>query len=198
MGESMIDEIIGDLETLHNPTVGLAAHSGQVDVRITAKAESEELAAQMIAPVEQMVRQRLGRALYGADDETLEQVVAENLRRLAWRLVALEFGLGGHLLRRLAKLPADCFAGGQILSNAPENRSQAVAAARQVEQGELGLGVFLYQAGDKQEIFITLITPDDQQEQARPYGGPPGNAPHWAVNHALDILRNLDAKERTA
>ncbi len=39
LGESQIDEWIGDLELLGNPTVGLSAHPGLVDIRITAKAE---------------------------------------------------------------------------------------------------------------------------------------------------------------
>jgi competence/damage-inducible protein CinA-like protein len=40
VGESTIDDWIGDLETSTNPTVGLLAHPGQVDIRITASAES--------------------------------------------------------------------------------------------------------------------------------------------------------------
>ena len=42
VGESNIDRSIGDLMTESNPTVGLAAHAGQTDVRITAKADTEE------------------------------------------------------------------------------------------------------------------------------------------------------------
>ena len=42
VGESQVDEWIGDLETLINPTVGLLAHPGQVDIRVTAKAGSQE------------------------------------------------------------------------------------------------------------------------------------------------------------
>src|SRR6266542_3428317 len=41
LGEGMIDEQITDLEMLSNPTIGLAAHTGVVDVRIAAKAKSE-------------------------------------------------------------------------------------------------------------------------------------------------------------
>ena len=37
VGESSIDRVIGDLMTTSNPTVGLAAHVGQTDVRIAAK-----------------------------------------------------------------------------------------------------------------------------------------------------------------
>ena len=51
---------IGDLEMLTNPTVGLAAHSGQVDIRITAKADSIQQADEMIRPVEDELRRRNG------------------------------------------------------------------------------------------------------------------------------------------
>ena len=58
LGEGMIDEKITDLETLSNPTVGLAAHTGVVDAhRRQSKSESEANA--MIAEVESQVRERL-------------------------------------------------------------------------------------------------------------------------------------------
>ena len=53
LGEGSIDEKIGDLELLANPTVGLAAHTGIVDVRIAAKAETEDEGGALIAEVEQ-------------------------------------------------------------------------------------------------------------------------------------------------
>src|SRR5574342_1101880 len=65
LGEGMIDEKIADLETLSNPTVGLAAHTGVVDVRIAAKAKSESEADEMIAQVEADVRQRLEDVVFG-------------------------------------------------------------------------------------------------------------------------------------
>jgi hypothetical protein len=68
----MIDEKIADLETLRNPTVGLAAHTGVVDVRIAAKAKTESEADAMIAEVEAQVRERLGNVVFGADDDKLE------------------------------------------------------------------------------------------------------------------------------
>ena len=39
IGESAVDDIISDLEKSKNPTVGLLAHPGLVDIRITARAE---------------------------------------------------------------------------------------------------------------------------------------------------------------
>ena len=65
--EASIDEKVEDFEQLANPTVGLAAHTGIVDIRIAAKAESEAEADRMILEVETTIRDRLGSAVYGAD-----------------------------------------------------------------------------------------------------------------------------------
>ena len=71
----MIDEKIGDLEAESNPTVGLAAHPGQTDIRITAKAKTRADAEKMIAEMEARVRERLGDWIYGTSDETVEEVM---------------------------------------------------------------------------------------------------------------------------
>ena len=81
LGEGMIDEKIGDLEKLSNPTVGLAAHTGVVDIRIAAKAKSESEANSMIAEVESLVRERLGSVVFGVDEDKLEDVVLDLVAR---------------------------------------------------------------------------------------------------------------------
>ena len=65
IGESAIDELIGDLEKYSNPTVGLLAHPGQVDVRVTAKASSTEEAEALTKPVVEELFHRLGNNIYG-------------------------------------------------------------------------------------------------------------------------------------
>ena len=72
LGESVVDQHVGDLEKLSNPVVGLNAHYGIVDIRIAAKAESESEADKLIAEVEGAARERLGDAIFGADSDTLE------------------------------------------------------------------------------------------------------------------------------
>jgi competence/damage-inducible protein CinA-like protein len=89
VGESQIDNVIGDLELLGNPTVGLAAHSGQVDVRIIAKADSEGNALAMIQEIEEQLRQRLGDWIFGADQESLEQVALNHLGSKGWELAVI-------------------------------------------------------------------------------------------------------------
>lgn len=59
IGESRIDILIRDLEELSNPTVGLAAGKGYTLIRITAKAESEDLAEALVADLEKEINSRL-------------------------------------------------------------------------------------------------------------------------------------------
>ena len=75
VGESNVDRIIGSLMTSANPTVGLAAHAGQTDVRITAKADEAEEADRLVAKMEKTVREKLGVAIYGVGKETVAAVV---------------------------------------------------------------------------------------------------------------------------
>ena len=107
MGESSIDEVIGNLEMLSNPTVGLLAHPGQTDVRVTAKAVSTKAAEEMIAPIVKELFKKLGDVIYGIDDETLESVVAKYLNAHNLRLAVIESGLGGNIFRRISSIIPD-------------------------------------------------------------------------------------------
>ncbi len=97
MGESTIDRIIDDLMRSSNPTLGLAAHSGQVDIRITAKAATEAEADVMIAPIEAEVRKRLADVIFGVDEQTLPGVVGNLLQQHNLQLALVDAVTGGAL-----------------------------------------------------------------------------------------------------
>jgi nicotinamide-nucleotide amidase len=191
-GESQIDDLIGDLEELSNPTVGLAAHSGQVDVRITAKAGSETDADALIKPIESTLRQRLGEWIYGVDQETLEDVALNAVAEKGWKMVVVEAGMNGILIRRLADC-CNAFLGGEMLTEVPtpEELQAVTENYRQSRGAEVGLGVAVTLTGEKQDVLIALITPNGMHQYARPYGGPPEYAARWAFHHSLDIVRRI-------
>ena len=103
VGESNIDRGIGDLMTGGNPTVGLAAHSGQTDVRITAKADTEEEADALIDEMEAELRKRLGVAIYGAAKETVPDVVGSLLVEQSLKLGIADTLTGGQVARDLTE-----------------------------------------------------------------------------------------------
>ncbi|HWS24693.1 MAG TPA: molybdopterin-binding protein [Anaerolineales bacterium] len=75
IGEGSIDELIGDLEESLNPTVGLSAHFGFVDIRISAKSGSKESALEMIAEMETRIRKVLPDVIFGVDEDSIEMSI---------------------------------------------------------------------------------------------------------------------------
>lgn len=94
IGESALDDLLGkELLEAGNPTVGLAAHSGIVDVRITAKADTVDAADEMIAVTEAKVRETVGRFIYGLDKDTIEDALAKTLSEQGKTLAVGEVGV---------------------------------------------------------------------------------------------------------
>lgn len=191
-GESQIDDLIGDLEISSNPTVGLAAHAGQVDVRITAKAKSDEEADSLIRSIEHELRKRLDKWIFGADRETLEQAALDNLQSIGWKLVVVEVGLKGELIHRLAAADGP-FLGGEILTTqvSEDELFDIVEDYRNERAVEAALGVTIHPGTDRQKVYLALATPEEKAVYPLFYGGPPGYANRWAVNQCLNLLRRL-------
>ena len=191
-GESQIDNLIGDLEQLSNPTVGLAAHAGRVDVRITAKARTGVEALALIEEVEKQVKERLGTWIFGADQDTLEQVALKNIESKGWNLAVLESGLKGELIHMLAA-GTGTFIGGEM-STTPRSADDLVAWMENHplrDRADVILCVALHPGDQRQEIYLAYRTPDIERLVPLTYGGPPGYASIWAANQGLDLLRKL-------
>lgn len=198
IGEGDIDARIADLETLSNPTVGLAAHSGIVDVRIAAKAESSAAAKDLIAPVEAEIRQRLGIAIFGSDEETLEGVTYHLLARLGWQLVWLSKGLAAEETDRLrTQNPGLLLALEEDETLSPENLAERLQALQSQHQTRAAVGVHLVSTVGQSSMHTVIITPQGTLEKSRTYGGHPRNAQRWAYHLALNWLRRqaLEAQE---
>ncbi len=97
IGESAIDELIGDLMLAGNPTIGLAAHLGRADIRLAARAATLAEAQTVIDDLEAEVRKRLGEWIYGVDDDTLASVVAGSLRQRRATLALAETNTNGRI-----------------------------------------------------------------------------------------------------
>jgi hypothetical protein len=161
--------------------VGLAAHTGVVDIRIAAKAKSESEANAMIAEIESQVRERLGRVVFGADEDTLQEVVLDLIAKRGWTLAALESNLGGVLARKLPHLTLrrDGLNPAALMESLREIQSQSNA--------EIALGVAAY--SEDRSAEMALITPRGEKTHRITYGGPPRSLTHWAMNLALNWLR---------
>lgn len=180
LGEGSIDEQIADLEKLSNPTVGLAAHTGFVDIRITAKAATESEANKLIAAVESDVRNRLGVIIFGADDDRLNTVTWAAVQVSKMQLCVLEHGTDGLLSRRLP----DALTGAYMGEVLPQ-----VAAEHTLHpgRGEIVLAINVDAAARAADLAI--VTDSATKAQHLSYGGSPQSMAEWSVNWALNHLR---------
>jgi len=104
IGESRIDDLIGDYERLENPSVGITAKPGQVDIRITAKASNQSQARSLIAPIEKKILELVGKHVYGFDQETLRGVVSHLLGKEKINVVLFHDTKNTNLISNLNKI----------------------------------------------------------------------------------------------
>ena len=190
LGESTIDERIQQLETLTNPTVGVSAHPGRVDIRITARAESSEAARQQLEDVGEQVRGLLGEAIYGEDADTLEEALLSKIEARGWRLATVEAGTQAELARGLSEA-GGAFVGGRVLPvSATSDEVQAALEAFIGETGaEAGLGLHVW-AGPQAHVTTRIVIIEGQVDRhEREVQGPAVNVVERSVSLALDHLR---------
>jgi len=118
MGESAVDDRIGHLiANSTNPTVGVLAHPGQVDIRIAARAPSIQDASKMIAPIEEQVRGLLGNHIFATDDQTMENAVGELLQEKNSTIAVYEDTTGGLVSERIQQASPEHFLEGIVGNN---------------------------------------------------------------------------------
>ncbi len=207
VGESLVDSKISDLETAANPTVGLAAHAGQTDVRITAKAKTRAEAEQMIEEMERRVRERLGDWIYGTGEETVEEVVARLLAARNWRIAIAETNTGGKIAARLRTRPE----GARIIKSAmlldhvsavnEQNAATVAEQFRAVSGAEIALAVLGTMEGSEGmyspepgKTALAVVTEKETFQRSHTVGGTSEQVQAWIVVRALDVVRRIATK----
>jgi len=123
LGESHAEELLGDLTPRARSRVGITVHEATITLRIEAHGEGIADCEAKLESAKQIARERLGTAVFGEEDEELEDIVVAMLRSQGATLSTVESGTGGLLASRLTD-PAGysaCYLGGS--SSFAENRS---------------------------------------------------------------------------
>lgn len=115
MGESAVEEVLGELVRSAAPTVATYAKNDGVHVRLTDHDPNDAAADARIADMERRVRERIGDHVWGADEDTLGGAIGGALRASGWRLATAESLSGGELARLLADELGSAYAGGVVL-----------------------------------------------------------------------------------
>jgi len=216
IGESMLDHELGELLHSPNPTVGLAAHTGQADIRITARGRSETEVESLLDDMEGQVRALVGRYVYSDEkDKDIAVHVAELLEARGTRLVLFEQPTRGHIADRLragagavSVLEADELQPGlsaawnsllpevvteENLETAMDRFSQAVADLDSDVSCMVVLGTTQPDHGMYQPrkglTSILYKTPAGERRVRLDFGGPDEFTVVWIGNRCLDLIR---------
>ena len=103
--EPKVQELLGDLmDSAQNPSLAPYAKSAEIQLRITAKAETAEKSEALMAPLLAEVRRRLGAHLYGMDMGSLEAHAVKALKERGLTVSAAESCTGGLIAKRITDI----------------------------------------------------------------------------------------------
>ena len=118
MGESLLESYIGDImKNSSNPTVAPYCKSGEVRLRVTALADSEDEARVLCdGMVEKISATEVGKHIYGVDVDSIEAAVVATLKEKGLTLACAESCTGGLVGKRITDVSgaSEVFLGGCI------------------------------------------------------------------------------------
>ena len=103
--ESILADRLGDIdELLNGAQLAFLPNQYGVKLRVTVKSDDEEQAKNQLLEIEQKIRIKVGRFIYGRGDETLENVVGRLLKERVLRISVAESCTGGGLADRITNI----------------------------------------------------------------------------------------------
>ncbi|GHO77078.1 putative competence-damage inducible protein [Ktedonobacter sp. SOSP1-85] len=218
LGESTVEERLGELIHSSNPTVATYAKPDAVDVRISAKSATSEEAEKLVSEAEVQAREILGALIFGTDKDTLASVTGSLLQARHQTLSVMESLTGGLLASTITdfKTSSSHFIGG-IISYSTDLKAQFGVPRETIERyGVVSEETAIAMAkavrmeiGTDFGISVTGVAGPDELDGkpagtmhiavAGPNGVVTGMGPGWrssrsdnkrhAVNTALNLLR---------
>ncbi len=218
LGESAAEEAIEDLiRSQSNPTIAPLAGS-EVTFRITAKAKSSIEASRLISELEDKVRERIGRHVYGCDDDTLESVTGRLLADAGLTMATAESCTGGLIAARITNIPGSsryfdrgyvCYSNQakvdllavpvEVIEKfgavSEETAARMAMGARAMSNTDIALsvtGVAGPDGGSPEKpvgyVCFAIATPEGVQTAIQQYSGQRSSIRARAAQHALRLL----------
>ncbi len=184
MTEGGIDEVLSDLFGQENPYLGIYAHTNGIELRIIARAATDDDALAMTEPLEAEIRRRLGPTIWGADNDSAASRLGDLLVGSSMTVGVVDSGTGGTVASMLSHVPdhARWFRGSMVtgpggsplatpllesMLGGPAGRTagavseaaahQMAVNARQLLGADLGIGITPPSADDDEQMKGTIF-----------------------------------------
>lgn len=182
MGESAIEELLGDLMNRPNLSMSLLAKRAEMHIRLVTRSSKKgsKEAEEVLNQAEADVRRRLGAKVFGADQETMIGIVGQLLKNKQLTIATAESCTGGLLAGALTQEPGSSgfYLGGVVsysnslkqglLGVSEDNLIKYGAVSEQVAK-EMAKGIRLSTGSDLAISTTGIAGPDGGSDQ-KPVG----------------------------
>jgi nicotinamide-nucleotide amidase len=186
LGESDVAGRLDDLFASTNPSLAFLVKDSEVQIRISAKAPDLESADRLIAPFEAETRERLGEAVFGVDDETVESLILDDLTAHGWTVGTVERATLGQVGARIAEADRSRqrFAGSVIVGVQPSESIPPIADV------VLSVGAAPEEGSrTTRPVEMTVTTPEQATTRVFEFGGDDERLRSFATIAGLHMIR---------
>ncbi len=131
IGESQVEEIIS--EVIENPlgcSIALIAEAGEILIKITAEGKDAEDSNQILNLVSKEIKELLNPYIFGEDEDELEKIVADILKKQQKTLAVAESCTGGLIAKLLTDVSgSSAYFWGGVVSYSNEAKEELLGVA---------------------------------------------------------------------
>lgn len=214
LSEAKIDQLVGSYMSLANPTLALYAKADGIQLRITAKSNTSQGALELIQGLESDLREILKGSIWGADGDTLEEIVSRLILNKGLSVAVTESFTGGLLSCSFSEVyeSRKFFRGGLIIADEGSRKLMGIATqtpgktdiqsaslmaalAREKFKADIGIGIDGTQSQNENvslsQSFLAINLKDDERNFAQNYPARSSLLARRAVMNAFFNLRNV-------
>ncbi len=184
IGESTLDSLISEYEKQPNPTVGLTAYPGLVDIRIVASADSISAATQMVNDCQSSIQQLIPNHVFGTDNITLPDVISKTVLASGLNINISLVGFPSGF--NLGISPSEHVTL-TVVNNLDDGDVFAITPASQVVNAEIPFAFILQKENDENYYQLVNKSPG-RCTITKKYLGPPENTFTWFRNSMLYFI----------
>ncbi|MDD3267741.1 MAG: competence/damage-inducible protein A [Syntrophomonadaceae bacterium] len=105
-GESQVEEMLGELmHAVDGYSLALLAQDGEVHIKITAEGKELLDSQEILAGVLKQIEEKMGKGIFGYDDDSLEAMVGDLISRQGKTLALAESCTAGLLAKMITDIP---------------------------------------------------------------------------------------------
>lgn len=180
IGESQMAEMIGEeIFMQSNPSVAPYATLGECYVRITAKAESQAEAKELIAPIKEKIKAKMQDYIYAYGDDTVPEILSRHLKENNLSIAFAESCTGGLLSKTMTDIPgASNYTKLNLVTYSNESKEKFLEVSKETLDN---FGAVSEKAAEEMVLGLQKISDADLNVSITGIAGPDGDTPEKPI-----------------